>query len=79
MNKAKKNDLTVEWLGIDGLLVALYFVVCGILGYGMVVKSDFILGKLAPYGLIGITVAIFLNYISTVVNFMRNFDKNNKN
>lgn len=74
-DKDQNKNFKVEWLGIDGGLVALYFILVIFLGYGMVTRSDIILGWIAPIALIAATTVIFLNYLKTVFSFMRDYGK----
>jgi inner membrane protein involved in colicin E2 resistance len=72
MSKSKKNNnLEISWLGMDGLLLALFFVVAGTIFWGILNKNDLLMGTIIPYGLmIGVTF-IFLNYLSHVFNFSK--------
>lgn len=65
-NKAPK----VEWLGVDGALVLLYFSLAGIYTYGIIGRVDFIVGVLAPGIASVITVLVFLRYCFEVSSFM---------
>ena len=73
-NKAikEKKDLEISWIGLDGFLVALYFVLAGIIYFAINTKNDFIIGRLIPYGIMIAVTAIFLNYLSLVFKFMKN-------
>lgn len=62
----KKEDLKVEWIGMDGFLVALYLVLVAFLGYGMFTLNDTILGVIAPWGLMIAATVIFLAYLKTL-------------
>ncbi|MGE5632350.1 MAG: hypothetical protein ACM3TR_14815 [Caulobacteraceae bacterium] len=72
-NKAsnEKKDLEISWIGMDGFLVALYFVLVGIIYYAISAHNDFIIGRLIPYGIMLTVTAIFGNYLSTVFKFMK--------
>lgn len=61
----------VEWLGIDGALVLLYFILAGVYTYGIIGRVDFIVGIMAPVIACGITVLVFLRYCVEVVGFMK--------
>lgn len=61
----------VEWLGIDGALVLLYFILAGVYTYGIIGRVDFIVGIMAPVIACGITILVFLRYCFEVVGFMR--------
>ena len=52
----EKDELKVEWLGVDGALVLLFIVLACIYGYGMLNSIDFIIGIMAP----GIAITIIL-------------------
>ena len=67
-----KKDLEISWLGIDGFLVALYFVVVAIIYYAITSQNDFIVGKVIPYGIMITVTLIFLNYLSIVFKFTKN-------
>ncbi|WP_245156582.1 hypothetical protein [Clostridium aminobutyricum] len=67
----KKNNLEISWLGMDGFLVAMYFVVVGIILWTILAKNDLMMGTIIPFGLmIGVTL-IFFNYISHVFKFAK--------
>ena len=70
-----KKDLEISWLGIDGFLVALYFVFVAIIYYAITARNDFIVGTAIPYALMTIVTLIFLNYLSIVFKFARNSGK----
>ena len=73
MNKHQESQKTpkVEWLGVDGALVLLYFLLAGVYTYGILGRVDFIVGILAPGIAFGITVLTFLRYCFEVGSFMR--------
>jgi hypothetical protein len=78
----EKDDLEISWIGIDGLLVAAYFVIIGIIFYAILYHNDFIIGKLIPYGIMTAVTLIFINYLSIVFKFAKpknNDSKINKN
>lgn len=67
----KKNNLEISWIGLDGFLVAMYFVVVGIILWTILNKNDFMMGTIIPFGLmIGVTL-IFFNYLSHVFKFAK--------
>ena len=43
-----KKDLEIKWLGIDGFLVLLYFLITGFIFYGILTRNDIIVGKIIP-------------------------------
>ena len=65
----EKDELKVEWLGVDGALVLLFIVLACIYGYGMLNSIDFIIGIMAPGIAITITVGVFLYYCTEVFSF----------
>ncbi|HVI42963.1 MAG TPA: hypothetical protein VM577_20340 [Anaerovoracaceae bacterium] len=67
----RKNDLEISWLGMDGFLVALYFIVVGVIFYAILNHSDFLIGKFIPYGLMLAVTIIFINYLSHVLKFAK--------
>ncbi|HWR07148.1 hypothetical protein [Sporomusa sp.] len=74
-----KKDLEISWFGIDGFLVALYFVMVAIIFYAITSQNDFIVGKVIPYGLMITVTLIFLNYLSIVFKFSKSNGKNDNN
>lgn len=70
-NKKEKNELKVEWIGIDGALVLLYIVLAIIYGYGIINRIDFIIGIMAPGIAICITAGVFIKYCTEVFAFSR--------
>ncbi|HWR44961.1 hypothetical protein [Sporomusa sp.] len=71
-----KKDLEISWFGIDGFLVALYFVMVAIIFYAITSQNDFIVGKVIPYALMITVTLIFLNYLSIVFKFSKSNGKN---
>lgn len=67
----EKNSLQISWLGLDGFLVALYFVVVGVIFYAILNHNDFIIGKLIPYGIMIAVTLIFINYLSIIFKFAK--------
>ncbi|MCC0637800.1 MULTISPECIES: hypothetical protein [unclassified Clostridioides] len=61
-----KKDLEIKWLGIDGFLVLLYFLITGFIFYGIVTRNDIIVGKIIPYGVMIAVVIIFFDYLYRV-------------
>ncbi len=66
-----KKDLEISWFGLDGFLVALYFVFVAIIYYAITARNDFIVGVAIPYGLMITVTLIFLNYLSIVFKFSK--------
>jgi len=64
-----KEQTKVEWFGMDGALVLLYVVLSCIYGYGMIARSDFIVGVLAPCLAAGSTTLIFVRYLWELFTF----------
>lgn len=77
-NKDKTNELRNEWLGLDGFLVVLYFVVAFILGYSIIHNIDFVVGRLAPYGVMTAVTLIFFKYLHQVMTFAKGVKKEDK-
>lgn len=69
LTEQEKEQLKVEWLGVDGALVLLYIVLACIYGYGLINSVDFIIGIMAPGIAILITVGVFLKYCTEVISF----------
>lgn len=67
----QKNSLEISWLGMDGLLVALYFVVVGFIFYAILSHNDFIIGRVIPYGIMIAVTLIFINYLSIIFKFAK--------
>lgn len=66
-----KKDLEIKWLGIDGFLVLLYFLITGFIFYGIVTRNDIIVGKIIPYGVMVAVVIIFFDYLYRVFKMTR--------
>lgn len=74
MNDAVKKierDLEIEWLGLDGFLIALYLAIVGLIFYALKAENDFIVGTLIPYSVMAAVTVIFLTYVRHVLVFMR--------
>jgi hypothetical protein len=69
--KSVDDKLKIEWIGLDGFLVALYACIVAIIMYGVITRSDFIIGKLAPYGLMTAVTLIFISYLFQVASFIK--------
>jgi hypothetical protein len=67
----QKHNLEISWIGLDGFLVALYFVLVGIICYAIFCHNDFIIGYLLPYGFMIVVTLIFGNYLSLVFKFAK--------
>lgn len=74
-NTDEKEDMKIEWFGIDGLLCLSFVLESCFIGYGMTHDVDIILGRIVPYSAMAITLAIFLKYISQVFIFSRKVKK----
>lgn len=70
-NKREKDELKVEWIGIDGALVLLYIVLAAIYSYGIINRIDFIVGIMAPGVAISITTGAFIKYCTEVASFSK--------
>lgn len=66
-NKADK----IEWKGIDGLLVALFFIVSFIIWISIVYKIDIIVGYIIPITLAIVVTLIFLQYLTEIYKFSK--------
>ncbi|WFD12295.1 hypothetical protein [Tepidibacter hydrothermalis] len=66
-----KRDLEIKWIGIDGFLVILYFLVTGFIFYGLVSKSDLIIGKIIPYGVMIAVTLIFFDYLYRIFKMIK--------
>ncbi|UQZ90245.1 hypothetical protein C4J81_13965 [Deltaproteobacteria bacterium Smac51] len=64
-----KEEIKVEWFGVDGALILLYVALACFYGYGMLNRVDFIIGYFAPGVAITITSAVFLKYCTEVFAF----------
>ena len=64
-----KEDIKVEWIGVDGALVLLYILLACFYGYGMINRVDVIIGYIAPGVAITITTGVFLKYCTEVFAF----------
>lgn len=69
--KSVDDKLKIEWIGLDGFLVLLYACIVAIIMYGVINRSDFIIGKLAPYGLMTAVTLIFISYLFQVASFIK--------
>lgn len=65
------GDIHVEWMGMDGLLVALYLTLATIYGWGVINRVDWIVGIMAPVNCIIITWGVFFRYCKEVYGFMK--------
>lgn len=63
------GDEKIQWFGLDGFLVGLYFVEALVFGYCLLYDVDFMIGTVAPYFTLGVTTMIFLKYILEVFSF----------
>ena len=67
-----KKDLEIKWIGIDGFLVLLYFLITAFIFYGIATKNDFIIGKLIPYGVMFVVTIIFCDYLKQIYKMIKN-------
>jgi hypothetical protein len=67
----KKNSLEISWLGIDGFLVVLYFIVVSVIYYAISTRNDFIVGVVIPYGIMLTVTLIFINYLTIIFKFAK--------
>ncbi|MEI8216617.1 MAG: hypothetical protein WCF96_05915 [Eubacteriales bacterium] len=61
----------IEWLGIDGLLIGGFFVICSVIFASLVYKIDIISGYIIPFTILAIVTAIFIRYLFTVYQFIK--------
>jgi len=71
----EKEDMRIEWFGIDGALCLCFVLESIILGFCMINNVDFVIGKILPYGATLVTFWIFLKYITQVLSFSRDVRK----
>lgn len=74
-DKTPRDDLRIEWFGIDGLLCLLYVIEAIVFAYAMINDVDIIIGKIVPYGVAIVTTLVFIKYLYQVISFSR---KNHK-
>lgn len=72
----EKNDKHVkidkiEWKGIDGFLVSLFFIVCAIIWISIIKKIDVIIGYIVPITLAIIVTVIFIAYLREIYKFSK--------
>ncbi|QTX32040.1 hypothetical protein KAR29_12105 [Aminithiophilus ramosus] len=75
--KKLRQDLEIEWLGLDGFLIALYLAIVGLIFYALKTENDFIVGTLIPYSVMAAVTVIFLTYVRHVLAFMGNHRQKN--
>ena len=64
-----KKEMKVEWFGVDGGLVLLYFVACGIIMWGLITRTDWTVMWFAPGCAALMTTGIFIRYLTEVFSF----------
>ena len=64
-----KAEMKVEWIGIDGLLVLLYFVCGAIIMWGLIARVDWTVQIFAPGVAALMTTGIFVRYLFEVFTF----------
>lgn len=76
---AGKDDLIekvevdkVEWTGIDGFLVLMFFIVGAIIWISIIKKIDVVVGLIIPISLAIIVTVIFVAYLTEIYKFYRN-------
>ncbi|MBV7274779.1 hypothetical protein [Clostridium thailandense] len=79
---AGKNDLIekvevdkVEWTGIDGFLVLMFFIVGAIIWISIIKKIDVVVGLIIPISLAIIVTVIFVAYLMEIFKFYKNKSK----
>ena len=73
-----KKMVKVEWFGVDGALCLLYAVLAIIIGWGLVTRTDWPVGIMAPAVAALMTTGIFLRYLTEVFTFSKNAGKKKK-
>ncbi len=68
---SKKEELKIDWFGLDGLLCLIYLAEALLFAYAMINNNDFIVGKLVPYSVAAVTTAVFVKYLYQVFSFAR--------
>ncbi|MDY2985318.1 hypothetical protein [Synergistes jonesii] len=66
-----KEDLRIEWAGIDGALCLCFIAESIFIGWCMIHDVDIVLGRLLPYGAMLVTLWIFLKYVGQVFAFSK--------
>ena len=70
--KNHKDELKVEWIGVDGALVLLYIVLSILYGYSIINRVDFVIGIVAPGISIIMTIIVFIRYCMELFSFSSN-------
>lgn len=66
-----KDDLTIKWFGLDGLLCLCFIAESVFIGWCMINNVDVVLGRILPYSAMVVTLWIFSKYISQVLAFSK--------
>ncbi len=77
-NTPQKDSEKIQWFGIDGLLIVLYFIEAIVIGWALINNVDAIVGYAVPYTVAIVTTVIFLKYLSEVFLFSKGSKKNKK-
>ncbi|MEY8000020.1 hypothetical protein AB8U03_07380 [Clostridium sp. Mt-5] len=62
----------IEWKGIDGFLVSLFFIISIIVWIAIIKKIDIIIGYIIPISLAVVVTAIFIAYLKEIYKFSKN-------
>lgn len=61
----------IEWKGIDGFIVSLFFIVSIIIWVSILYKNDIIIGYIIPITLAGVVTVIFIQYLREIFKFTK--------
>ena len=72
-SKFIKKDKTdkIEWKGLDGILVALFFIVSIIIWLSIINRIDIIVGYIIPITLAIVVTLIFVQYLTEIYKFSK--------
>ncbi|OAA92187.1 hypothetical protein [Clostridium ljungdahlii] len=69
VKKIKADE--IEWKGIDGFLISIFFIVCAVIWISIIKKIDAIIGYAIPILLAIIVTAIFIAYLREIYKFSK--------
>lgn len=61
----------IEWKGLDGFLVLVFFIVSITIWISIIYKIDIIIGYIIPITLIIVVTAIFIQYLMEIYKFSK--------
>ena len=70
-----KKMVKVEWFGVDGALCLLYAVLSIIISWGIISRTDWPVGIMAPAVAALMTTGIFIRYLTEVFTFGKHAGK----